>query len=229
MTQHEVFTRLAIATTAALILTVGCSGSDDSTAPLEPASLVATQGAAQTGTVGQALASPVSVQVLAANGSPVAGALVTWVVGSGGSVSATSSTTDSQGIATVTWTLGTVAGNDSLVAAVTAASITLSAVANAGPVAALQKVSGDQQTVTAGTTTQPLIVMATDVYGNPVAGASVSWIPQGGGALGTQTSVTGSDGTTQDTLTADSAATDQVVAELQSDSTIQATFTEIVD
>ncbi len=231
MTQQARFTSFTVAATAALVLIAGCGGSDDTTAPaLVAASLVATQGNAQAGTVGLALTSPVSVQVLAANGSPVAGALVTWFIESGGgSVSTTSTTTDSLGIATVTWTLGTVAGNDSLAAAVTTASITLSAVANAGPVAALKKVSGDQQTVTAGTTTQPLVVMATDAYGNPVTGVTVSWIPENGGALGAQASVTGSDGTAQDALTADSAATYQVLAELQSDATVQATFTEIVD
>jgi adhesin/invasin len=231
MTQQGHITRLAVATTAALVLIAGCGGSDDTTAPpLVAASVVATQGNAQAGTVGQALTSPVSVQVLAANGSPVPGVLVTWFIESGGgSVSTTSSTTDSLGMATVTWTLGTVAGTDSLAAAVTSASITLSAVANAGPVAALTKVSGDQQTVTAGTTSQPLVVMATDAYGNPVAGVTVAWIPENGGALGAPTTVTGSDGTAQDALTANSATTVQVLAELQADATIQATFTEIVD
>ena len=224
-------TSLAIATTALVLIAAACGGSND-TAPLTAATLEAVPGSnAQVGTVGQALAAPIAVQVLAANGSPVAGVLVTWAIQSGGgSTSVATTKTDADGTATVAWTLGTIAGTDSLIASVDGATaIALFATANAGPAVALVKVSGDQQTVAAGSASQPLVVKAVDAYGNAVAGVTVAWIPENGGVLGAQTSVTGSDGTTQDALTADTATTYLVMAELQSDATIEATFTEVVD
>jgi len=227
MEQQRSFARLAIAITASLSLIAGCN-STDAAAPLVAAAISAVQGSnAQIGTVGQPLANPVTVMVLAANGSPVAGVMVSWSIESGaGSISITSSPTDSLGIAAVSWTLGTVAGTDSLMASVSGLTpVVLSATANAGAVVALVKVSGDAQVVAAGSSAQPFVVKAVDAYGNAVAGVTVSWIPDNGGTLSVNTTVTGSDGIAQDTLIADQATTYQVMAELQSNATIETTFT----
>lgn len=222
--------RLAVAITASLSLLTACSSSD-ATAPATPTAISAVAGSdAQIGTVGQALANPISVSVLAANGTPVAGVMVSWAVQSGGgSISITSSPTDSLGNASVSWTLGTVAGADSLTATVGGLSaITISATANAGAPVALVKVSGDGQTVSAGSSTS-FIVKAVDTYGNAVSGVTVAWIPENGGELSASTTVTGTDGLAQTLFTADQSITYQVMAELQSDSSVQAIFTATGD
>jgi len=71
--------------------------------------LALVSGAAQTGTVGQPLALPLVVRATDANGNPVAGATVDWGV-EVGSLSATSTVTDTAGLAQVSWTLGATAG-----------------------------------------------------------------------------------------------------------------------
>lgn len=97
----------------------GC-GDSSNTAPLVATSITVGSGSnAQTGVVGQALASPITVVVLDQKGDPIANAAVTWTVSSSqGTVSAASTTTDANGSTSVTWTLGTVAGVDSLVASI---------------------------------------------------------------------------------------------------------------
>jgi hypothetical protein len=227
MEQQRSLIRIAVALTASLSLLAGCSSSD-STAPLAAATISTVQASdAQTGTVGEALPSPVEVKILAADGSPVVGALVSWAIESGGgTISITSSPTDSLGIATVSWTLGTVAGANTLSASTSGlAPVMLSATANAGAVAKLVKVSGDAQTVDVGAPAQPFVVKAVDVYGNAVAGATVTWVPDNGAELSVSTTVTGSDGLAQTVLTAADPTTYQVLAELQSDATIEAMFT----
>jgi adhesin/invasin len=153
------------------------------------------------------------------------------VTSGGGSVSAASSISDSFGIATVTWTLGTVSGPETLsaTAAGAASGVVISATATPGTPTALVKVGGDGQTVTAGSAAQPLVVKAVDKYGNAVVGEVIVWIPQNGGALSAATSVTGADGTAQDVFTADGATTYQVMAQLQSNSDLSVVFTEVAD
>lgn len=162
----------------------------------------------QTGVVGEALANPISVHVSDAAGNALAGVLVNWtVVGDGGSVSATSTTTDINGNTSVTWTLGLTAGVDSLVASLNnGVSVTITATAVAGPFSNLALVSGDAQSVTAGTVTAPLVVRAVDANGNPVSGVDVTWATTGGGTLSATTTTTGDDGTTSVTLTTSATA-----------------------
>lgn len=194
--------------TAALIGVVvaaaGCSS--DTVAPIVPTTLTATSGSnGQTGTVGQALALPVGVTLVDQNGKPIAGATVNWtVVGRGGSVASPSSTTDSTGTATVVWTLGDTVGVDSLKAADPfGPSTVITATGDAGQAASLVKVSGDTQSVAAGTAaTQPLVVKVVDQFGNPVAGVTVSFaVASGGGNLSVASGVTDANGEAQTTLT----------------------------
>jgi hypothetical protein len=227
MSQHRSLARLAIAMTASLSLVVACS-SDDSTAPPTAATISAVAGTdAQIGTVGQPLATNISVTVLSTSGTPIAGVFVSWAVQSGGgSISVTSSSTDSTGVASVSWTLGTAAGFDSLTATVSGVTpITFSATASPGPVASLVKVSGDAQVVPAGSAAQPFVVKAVDAFGNAVPGISVTWVAENGGELSTTTTVTGSDGIAQSVFTADTTTTYQVVAELPTDPAVETVFT----
>src|SRR5207302_1906912 len=65
-------------------------------------------GQGQTDTVGQTLPVPLSVRVADALNNPVAGVTISWsVVDGGGSVNPLTSSTNSSGIASTSWTLGT--------------------------------------------------------------------------------------------------------------------------
>jgi len=195
--------------------------------PPTPASIAPTQGSsAQTATVGQALPSAVTVTVLDASGTPLSGVGVAWtILAGGGSLSATSATTNADGQATVTWTLGTVARVDSLQATTASAlTVVVTATAQPGPVMTLQKVAGDQQMVAEGSTSAPIVVQALDQYGNVVPNVAITWVDQNGGALSSTQTMTDASGDATVTLTADPAQETYTIVAL--DGSIQVTFVE---
>jgi len=112
-------------------------------------------------------------RVTDAGGSPVAGQAVAWAVASGGgTLSATSTATDAQGVAQVTWTLGTTAGTQTVTAAaggLSGSPATFTAQAGAGPAVAGSSTlsAGSLSLVAAGTTT--LTVQLRDANGNAVS------------------------------------------------------------
>jgi galactose oxidase len=75
-------------------------------------------GNSQSAPAGQALANPIGVRVTDDNGDPVADVTVGWSAADGGSVSASSVSTDADGHASVTWTLGPTAGSQTATATV---------------------------------------------------------------------------------------------------------------
>jgi len=78
---------------------------------IAPTAIRLNVGNAQTGVVGTALGVPLSVVVTDAAGKLVSGARVDWDASAGsGSISPSVSTSNSAGVATAIWTLGTVAG-----------------------------------------------------------------------------------------------------------------------
>ena len=80
-----------------------------------PANLVLVSGNNQTGSVGQSLASPLTVQVTDASGNPVPGIAVLFTVASGGgTLTASSVTTNGSGLASSVLTLGPSAGANSV-------------------------------------------------------------------------------------------------------------------
>ena len=188
---------------AALVAVGACSDNNNSVAPSATAVTVVAATNGQTAVVGTALAQPVGVLVVDQNGAPLPNATVTWTIESGaGSVASSTSTTDANGNATVVWTMGTIAGTDSLEASIAAgANAFIAATATAGPASQLTITSGGTQTVTAGSATAPLIVKVADQFANPVASATVTWAVTGGGTLSATTSTTDATGTTQVTLT----------------------------
>ena len=194
-------------------------------APPTPSRIAPTQGSdAQIGTVSQRLPLPVTVRVFDANGAPIRGVTVTWtILVGGGSLDVGTSVADSAGDALVNWTLGTVARLDSLQASVgTSLSVVMVATAQAGAVASLKKVSGDQQILPRGTTSAPLIVQAFDQYLNVVPNAVITWSDQNGGLLSAAQTMTDSNGKAAVTLTTDpTPATYTVVAQFGS---LQVTF-----
>src|SRR5690348_7005949 len=72
-------------------------------------------GDAQTGIAGKALPAPLQLVLTSSDGTPRAGAQVTWTVtNGGGSVSPSHQVTDSQGMASATWILGQEPGPQSV-------------------------------------------------------------------------------------------------------------------
>lgn len=123
-----------------LTLAVAACGDDGGTAPEESDPVVATQsGDAQSADPGETLPAPIVARVTR-DGSALSGQTVAWsVTAGGGAVSPTTSTTDANGDASTTWTLGPTAGGNALEASVTGATgspLTFTATADAPPPAA---------------------------------------------------------------------------------------------
>ena len=110
-----------------LLLLVGCTDNplgsgtksnstfDDNYHPgIDPAAnkIEISQGQNQVGTVGTVLPTLLTVVAKNTNDSPVNGTTINWeIISGGGSLSASTSKTDSNGIATISYTLGTVVGS----------------------------------------------------------------------------------------------------------------------
>ena len=193
-------TRLALAALGV----VGACGSDNNVTPRVATTITAVAATnAQTGAVNKPLAQPVGVLVVDQNGTPFASATVTWAVQTGGgSTASATSVTDATGTATVAWTMGPTAGTDSLKASLAnGTSVFITATATAATAATISISSGGTQSVTAGSTTAPLVVQVLDASSSPVSGAVVTWVVTGGGTLSAATSTTDATGKTQVTLT----------------------------
>ncbi|MEP6999085.1 MAG: Ig-like domain-containing protein, partial [bacterium] len=171
------FTMRAISRGAAAVAII--AGGDQSVAP------------------GTTAPTPLVAQVVDAIGNPVANASVTWSAAAGNaSFSAASSLTDATGYVATRITLGSTAGPVVVTARAGAptASTTLNVVA--GPAAILSRVSGDAQTAHAGTSVAVApSVIVTDVGGNPVQGAAVTFaVSSGGGSATAATTSTNAAG-----------------------------------
>ena len=155
-------------------------------------------GDGQTGLPGATLPQPIVVRVADADGNPVTGAAVTWVVtAGGGSVAPSTGTTGSDGQTSTTWTLGTATGTNKVEAVVSGVGrAEFTATASAGSPAAIRVVSGNGQTGQVGMQLgAPLVVEVVDAGGHAVSGVTVTWtVSSGGGSVSPPTSATGSDG-----------------------------------
>jgi len=107
----------------------------------------------------------------------VAGIQVTFSGGGGGTLSSPTATTNSSGIASVTYTAGTVAGATQITASVSGLTpVVFKETTLAGPASSINKYAGDSQTVNPGKTAAKMLqVTVTDQYGNPVPNVSVSF------------------------------------------------------
>ncbi len=157
-----------------------------------PAALIAVAaGDNQTATVGTAVAIPPAATVTDRYGNPVAGVIVTFAVtNGGGSITGATQATNLNGVATVgSWTLGTIAGANRLFATASSIGVSISAIGTAGPPAEVGKQQGDSQVAVLGTTLgqtvlTPPAVRVTDVYGNLVPNANVTFaVASGGGSV----------------------------------------------
>jgi adhesin/invasin len=116
-----------------------------------------------------------------------------------GTVAVSPVTTDANGHATVTWTLGTVSGPNTLSLSTTGVTSTVTATALASSPTKLVKVSVDSQTVVASGSAS-LIVRSTDQFGNPVPNVPVTWTSTGG-TITPPTTTTGAAGNAAVTFT----------------------------
>lgn len=139
------------------------------------ASIAVVSGDAQSDTILKTLAKPLVVKVSDRLGNAKAGITVNWARTAGaGSVSAATSTTDANGQASITYTLGASAGTETIAATTAGVTTgaTFSATALAKPVStALQFVQQPPSAVVAGATMSPAVtVRAIDAGGNIVPG-----------------------------------------------------------
>ncbi|MEP6493456.1 MAG: Ig-like domain-containing protein [bacterium] len=171
--------------------------------PGDPAVITVTSGNGQSDTLKHALKNPLVVKVTDAFGNAVPNVTVTWTRAGAGTLGAATSTTDTAGLASVTYTLGAAIGNETITASVTGianpASFTVQAVATAP--AAIAVVSGGGQSGRAGQPLPaPFVVHVVDDAGNPVSGAFVNWTSVNG-TLPVARTTTDSAGNTSNTLT----------------------------
>jgi hypothetical protein len=101
-----------------LLFAAACDDDDDD--PFVPVvtTITLTSGSPQT-VARNGTSTPLTVTVKDQNGDPIAGRTVNWAVATGGgTLTATSSTTNAQGVATMTYTAGATAGAATVTATV---------------------------------------------------------------------------------------------------------------
>ena len=176
--------------------------------PPVPTTLSIVSGENQNGLTGEALANPFVVEVRDQYDAPIAGVTVTFAVSEGGgALSATTATTDANGRAESTLTLGSDPGTTSVEASVEGISRTevFSAEASLPPPVAtsLSIVSGDNQEAVIGEVlTNSFVVEVHDQYDDPMAGVTVTFaVSAGGGSLSSEIVMTNANGQAESTLT----------------------------
>ncbi len=189
---------LTLALALFLALGAGCGG-DDSIGPATLASLEAVAGNGQLGVAGRALAAPLVVEANDAGGQPIANVSLQFSVSQGGGqVDPQERTTDSQGRASVTYTLGPNPGAAQQVtvsASGSNASASFTATATVAPTA-MNAAAGSGQSAEAGVAVaESPAVRVVDAGGQPVGGVPVRFqVTRGGGSISADVKVTGLDG-----------------------------------
>ncbi len=147
-------------------------------------------GNGQSGVVGSQLQDPLVVKVVDNTGVAISNFPVNFVVtqGNGTIVQSQPIKTDSQGLASVTFILGTQAGTNTIEAratGLTGSPVVFSENGLPDVAKTLAKVSGDNQTgIVSKTLAHPFVVKVSDQYGNAVKGKPVLFtITEGGGHL----------------------------------------------
>src|SRR4051794_22670946 len=136
--------------------------------------LVLTSGGGQTGVAGQPLPSPVVARVLDADSKPVSGATVNFIARDG-SADPTQASTDAEGYARTTWTLGSAVGPQELrVAGTGGTTLVVGATGVAPAKVARVQVSPDSVVLAAGAT-GGFSAVAYDSAGNALTGRTVTW------------------------------------------------------
>ena len=190
--------RMAGSCWAPALLAVVAACGDGPAEPRKPTKLEVVSGSNQVGSVGEALPGKIIVRASDAQG-PLADVVVTVAVesGAGGSASPSNLTTDADGNAETTWTLGSKIGTQTLTFTTTGVPATaVTAAVTAGSAALIFPVSaGFQLTVVSRAVTVIPRVQVTDLFGNTIAGVPVTFEAEDGGVVTGATPSTGPDGT----------------------------------
>src|SRR5215510_5802633 len=215
--------------TATVTATTPTNVSDNGTVTvsLPPTGISLVSGGGQTGKAGAALAQPAVVRVTAADGGGVAGVTVNFAAPAGGSVGSTSVTTDAQGQASTTMTLGGVLGPQSFAAVAVGFSVSIPATATVADAASIAVVSGSgQQDTVRRALGAPFVVRVTDSFGNALSGVTVSWTRTAGtGTLGAATSSTNANGQASMTYTLGATPGQETISATVAGVATPATFT----
>src|SRR5690606_19045223 len=170
-------TGLATATSGSIALTAGAA-----------ASLAISAGNGQTGTAGSPLPVNPQVRVTDLSGNPVAGVSVTFTVtGGSGSADSTQVTADGR-FARCSWTLGTVAGANTLDATATlsggAATVTFTATGQAGSAGKLAITTQPSATAQSGVAfAQQPVIQLQDINGNNLTTSGIAVIASAPGSV----------------------------------------------
>jgi hypothetical protein len=151
-----------------------------------PASLTVVSGEGQRAGVGKRLGEPVAVQVVSRGGRPIAGVPVRFAVGDGGSVEPAVDTSDAQGVARATWTLGALPGRQRLSPVVDGITAAPLVVAEADPMPANTRVtlaSEGAAGMVGSLIGEPVVIRVTDSAGTAMADLPVAWTVGDGGLM----------------------------------------------
>ena len=175
--------------------------------PPVPTALSIASGDNQTGFTGELLMSPFVVEVHDQRGNPMGGVTVTFaVIAGGGTLSAGTVTTNENGRAESTLTLGTEPGTNTVEATVEGISQTetFNAEATRPPPTptTLSNISGgERDELTVETSMGPFVVEVIDQDGNPLEGVTVTFTIVGeDGSMSTTTVITDENGRAEFTL-----------------------------
>ena len=178
-----------------------------------PAMLVFVDQPSNTG-AGQPFAPIVSVAIHDADGNVVDTSFVTVALSSAGAgLDGAVLVRAVDGIATFDDVVPDRAGTGLTLVATAGAIATTSAPFDvaAGPASTLVATAGNDQIGTAGSTLAPMVVTATDAFGNPIAGVAIQLaVTRGDGTLGASTATTGANGIVQTALTLGRAGANEV-------------------
>ena len=189
-----------------LSLVLAACGGEGLTLPPdgEAANIEVMSGNGQSGRVGSTLAEPLVVKVTDTRDRPVAGATVAFAftdASGGGAASPASVTTDNNGLASSSLTLGGRVGPVTGTAEVpvdagsTLVEASFSATALPENANGIALVSGDDQGGPVNTALPALLVVqVSDGFGNPISGVTINWSVTGGGSVSAPTTVTGANG-----------------------------------
>jgi adhesin/invasin len=199
------FTRARLVALVGLVATLAACGDDGSTDPATPNAIAKVSADSQTTAVGVAMAQPLVVKVTGGGGAPVPNVEVVWgILAGGGTFNDTTTMTDAEGNASVTYTPGTTPGRAEVGAAVPGISTSFVLTLVAGPASALLKFGSDNPAVVKGSVLTLGVKMA-DAFGNGIAGGVVTWSADGG-TVSTATSTTDTGGVATVTFTTGAAA-----------------------
>jgi hypothetical protein len=147
------------------------------------ATITTVSGGKQVGTVGTILPLPIVVKAKNTSGAIVVGAPITFANGTyGGTFTPNPAVTGSNGQASTTFTLPTVAKTFTVTATDSPATVNITEQAVAGPATSFTIVQGNNQTAHPNNNLpKKLIVAMKDKYGNGISGVTVNFTDNGAG------------------------------------------------